>query len=142
MTEKMQNKIKDININLINNYNSEITKNQIPLRNTNSNLNTNSYSQENIFNELINSMNYQESKNNSSFSESINSNQDNQNIIMNKDQLYHIFILFQRLLNMKNNNNIIEKNEESVQIIQLTIILVEILILIQTKNFKNLKLIT
>ena len=113
MTEKMQNKIKDININLINNYNSEITKNQIPLRNINSNLNTNSYSQENIFNELINSMNYQESKNNSSFSESINSNQDNQNIIMNKDQLYHIFILFQRLLNMKNNNNIIEKNEES-----------------------------
>ena len=101
MTEKMQNKIKDININLINNYNSEITKNQIPLRNINSNLNTNSYSQENIFNELINSMNYQESKNNSSFSESINSNQDNQNIIMNKDQLYHIFILFQRLLNMK-----------------------------------------
>ena len=68
MTEKMQNKIKDININLINNYNSEITKNQIPLRNINSNLNTNSYSQENIFNELINSMNYQESKNNSSFS--------------------------------------------------------------------------
>ena len=117
MNEKMHNKIKDININLINNYNSEITKNQIPLRNINSNLNTNSYSQENIFNELINSMNYQESKNNSSFSESINSTQDNQNIIMNKDQLYHIFVLFQRLLyqnqNMKNNNNIIEKNEES-----------------------------
>ena len=118
MTEKLHNKIKDININLINNYNSEITKNQIPIRNINSNLNTNSFSQENIFNELLNSLNFQESKNNSSFSESINSNQDNQNIIMNKDQLFHIFVLFQRLLyqnqNLKNNNNnIIEKNEES-----------------------------
>ena len=117
MTEKLRNKIKDININLINNYNSEITKNQIPIRNINSNLNANSFSQENIFNELLNSLNFQESKNNSSFSESINSNQDNQNIIMNKDQLFHIFVLFQRLLyqnqNMKNNNIIIEKNEES-----------------------------
>ena len=72
MTEKMHNKIKDININLINNYNSDIPKNQIPVQNINSNLNTNSFSQENIFNELLNSINYQESKNNSSFSESIN----------------------------------------------------------------------
>ena len=116
MTEKMHNKIKDININLINNYNSDISKNQIPVQNINSNLNTNSFSQENIFNELLNSINYQESKNNSSFSESINSNQDNQNIIMNKDQLYHIFILFQRLLylnqNIRNNKKK-KKNEES-----------------------------
>ena len=52
MTEKMHNKIKDININLINNYNSDIPKNQIPVQNINSNLNTNSFSQENIFNKF------------------------------------------------------------------------------------------
>ena len=116
MKEKNQSKIKDININLINNYNSDITKHQIPVRNLNSNINPNSYSQENIFNELINSINCQESKNNSSFSESINSNMENQNIIMNKDQLYHIFILFQRLINQNpniKNNTINIKNEES-----------------------------
>ena len=116
MKEKNPNKIKDININLINNYNSDITKHQIPVQNLNSNINPNSFSQENIFNELINSINCQESKNNSSFSESINSNMDNQNIIMNKDQLYHVFLFFQRLINQNQNikNNIISgKNEES-----------------------------
>ena len=116
MKEKMHNKIKDININLINNYNSDITKNPIPVPNINTNINTNSFSQENIFNELINTINCQESKNNSSFSESINSNQENPNIIMNKDQLYHIFILFQRLINQNQNQNMknnVDKNEES-----------------------------
>ena len=113
MEEKMHNKIKDININLINNYNSDIAKNQTLVPNINTNLNTNSFSQENIFNEFFNSINLQESKNNSSFSESINSNPENQNIIMNKDQLYHIFILFQKLLNQNflRKNNL--KNEES-----------------------------
>ena len=116
MKERIDNKIKDININLINNYNSDITKNQIPVPNIHTNLNANSFSQENIFNELMNSINCQESKNNSSFSESINSNQENPSIIMNKDQLYHIFFLFQKLINqnqnmINNRNN--NKNEES-----------------------------
>ena len=116
MNEKTHNKIKDININLINNYNSDITKNQIPVPNINTNINTNSFSQENIFNELLNTLNCQESKNNSSFSESINSNQENANIMMNKDQLYHFVILLQRLIyqnqNINNNRNI-SKNGES-----------------------------
>jgi hypothetical protein len=54
MEEKMHNKIKDININLINNYNSDIAKNQTLVPNINTNLNTNSFSQENIFNEFFN----------------------------------------------------------------------------------------
>ena len=107
MTNQIKNDIKEIYQNSINNYSSDLTKNQLPV----SNINTNSFSQENLFNELINSTNCLESKNNSSFynfSESIHSNSDNPNIIMNKDQLYQTFILFQKFLNqniLNSNNN-------------------------------------
>ena len=112
MTEKMQNKIKDININLINNYNSDITKNKIPVSNISTNIDHNSFSQENIFNEIMNSANLRD------FSEIRNINKQNQNIIMNKDQLYHTFILFNKFINLnqykKNNtiNAINMKNKE------------------------------
>ena len=111
------NNIKKPYINSTSNFSLDINKNQIAQPNINSNLNNNfnSYSHENFFNELINSTNCLESKNNSSFgnfSESIQSNQDNQaqNIIMNKEQLYQTFVLFQKFLkqninNMNNNNS-------------------------------------
>ena len=98
MTEPIENYNKE-NDNMNNN------KNPIPFSNLNANLITYSFSQENIFNELLNSANFQESKNNSSyynFTESTHSNQTNQenpNIVMNKDQLYQTFILFQKFLN-------------------------------------------
>ena len=99
MTEQIQNNVKDFNTKSINNCFCDQVK--IPISNINTNLNSNSVSQEIIFNELISSTNYQESKNSSSFcniSESIHSNPDNQNqnIIMNKDQLYQTFLLFQK----------------------------------------------
>jgi hypothetical protein len=80
MTEQIQNNTKDIDSTSQNNISSDNSKNQIPLCdiNSNSNPNFNSLSQENIFNEFINSTNYQESKGSSSFynfSETIQSNQ-------------------------------------------------------------------
>jgi len=125
MNEQIQDNKYDLNRNSINNYSSE-SKNQVPFSNINTNINSNlnSFSQENFFNELMNQQNYQESKNNSSFynfSESVHSNQDNpnpnQNIIMNKDQLYQTFILFQKFLNQKvsnhNNNNFQNNKNEN-----------------------------
>ena len=128
MTEQIQNKTKDTNANSQNNISKENSKNQNLLKNINSNINPNfnSYPQENIANELINSTNYQESKGNSSFynfSESIQSNQDNintsqnnTNIVMNKEQLYQTFLLFQKFLNqnMNNNNNINNTNNNTI----------------------------
>ena len=121
MTDQIPNNTKDNYTNSINNYSSDNTKNQIPISNINTNINSNlnSFSQENLFNELISSTNCQESKNSSSFynfSESIHSNQDspNPNIIMNKDQLYQTFLLFQKFLNQNlynNNLNNISPNE-------------------------------
>ena len=124
----MQDNKYDLYRNSLNNCSSE-SKNQVPFSNINTNINSNlnSFSQENFFNELMNQQNYQESKNNSSFynfSESIHSNQDNQNpnqnIIMNKDQLYQTFILFQKFLNQKainhnNNNSQNNKNENPIK---------------------------
>ena len=120
----MQNNTKDIYKNSNNNYSSEYSKLPILVSNINTNLHSNPCSQENFFNELINTANSQESKNNSSFyncSESNHSNPDNPNIIMNKDQLYHTFILFQKFLNQNvvNNNNMnqnkISQNKVEIQ---------------------------
>jgi hypothetical protein len=119
MAEKIESNTKDINTNFQNNISKENSKHQNPLNSINSNNNPkfNSYPQENIFNELINSTNYQESKGNSSFynfsesvqsnQENINANQNNTNIVINKEQLYQTFLLFQKFLsqNMYNNNN-------------------------------------
>ena len=121
----MQDNKYDLYRNSLNNCSSE-SKNQVPFSNINTNINSNlnSFSQENFFNELMNQQNYQESKNNSSFynfSESVHSNQDNQNpnqnIIMNKDQLYQTFILFQKFLNQKviNHNSQNNKNENPIK---------------------------
>ena len=113
MKDQLHNSTKDNNIIPSNNYSSELSKNQVPTSNINTNMNSNSFSQENIFNELINSTNYQESKNNSSFynfSESVHSNPENPNIIMNKDQLYQTFLLFQKFLNQNINNNNVTPN--------------------------------
>ena len=114
MTDKIQNNIKDNYTISINNFSSDNIKNHIPISNINTNLNSNlnSFSQENFFNEMLNSTNCQESKNNSSiynFSESIHSNQDNfiPSLIMNKDQLYQTFLLFQQFLRQNLNNNIL-----------------------------------
>ena len=125
MTAQIQNNVKDIYINSLNNCTSEQVKNPLPTTNINTNINSNSFSQENFFNELISSANYQESKNNSSFynfSESIHSNTDNPNIVMNKDQLYQTFLLFQKFLNqnisnsnMSSNNISPKKNENQSQ---------------------------
>ena len=120
----MQNNTKDIYKNSNNNYSSEYSKLPILVSNINTNIHSNPCSQENFFNELINTANSQESKNNSSFyncSESNHSNPDNPNIIMNKDQLYHTFILFQKFLNQNvvNNNNMnqnkISQNKVEIQ---------------------------
>ena len=111
MTEQIQN-----NTNSLNNCSSDISKNPIPVSNINTNINSNSFSQENLFNELINSTNYLESKNNSSFynfSESNHSNPENPNIIMNKDQLYQTFLLFQKFLNQNINNNNFNSNNNN-----------------------------
>ena len=132
MTEQIQNIIKDTCKNRQNHLSSDNSKNQIPLCNINQSINPNfnSIVQENIFNELVNSTNYQESKGNSSFynfSESIQSNQDNinsnSNIVMNKEQLYQTFLLFQKFLfqNMNNscinsNNNTISPNKNDIKI--------------------------
>ena len=113
MTDHLHNNTKDNCTNSINNYSSDLSKNPVPISNINTNMNSNSFSQENFFNELINSTNYQESKNNSSFynfSESVHSNPDNPNIIMNKDQLYQTFLLFQKFLSQNINNNNIKTN--------------------------------
>ena len=124
----MQDNKCELYRNSLNNCSSE-SKNQVPFSNINTNINSNlnSFSQENFFNELMNQQNYQESKNNSSFynfSESVHSNQDNQNpnqnIIMNKDQLYQTFILFQKFLSQKvinhnNNNSQNNKNENPIK---------------------------
>jgi len=123
MIEQIQDNKYDLYRNSLNNCSTE-SKNQVPFSNINTNINSNlnSFSQENFFNELINQQNYQESKNNSSFynfSESVHSNQDNQNpnqnIIMNKDQLYQTFILFQKFLNQKvyNQNNYNSQNNKN-----------------------------
>ena len=117
MSETIQNNTKDIYTNSINNYSTDIIKIPIPVSNINTNIHSNSCSQENIFNELINSANCQESKNNSSFynfSESIHSNTENSNIIMNKDQLYQTFILFQKFLNQNIANNNINPNQNNI----------------------------
>ena len=132
MAEQIENNTKDINTNSQNNILKENSKHQNSLNSINSSINPkiNSYPQENIFNELINSTNYQESKGNSSFynfSESIQSNQDNinsnSNIVMNKEQLYQTFLLFQKFLfqNMNNscinsNNNTISPNKNDIKI--------------------------
>ena len=113
MTDHLHNNTKDNYTNSIHNYSSDLSKNPVPISNINTNMNSNSFSQENFFNELINSTNYQESKNNSSFynfSESVHSNPDNPNIIMNKDQLYQTFLLFQKFLSQNINNNNIKTN--------------------------------
>ena len=135
MTEPIQNIIKETYTNSQNYLSSDISKQQISLSNINPSINPNfnSIVQENIFNELVNSTNYQESKGNSSFynfSESIQSNQDNintnsnnSNIVMNKEQLYQTFLLFQKFLfqNMNNscinsNNNTISPNKNGIKI--------------------------
>ena len=127
MTEQIQNNTKDIDTTSQNNISSDNSKNQIPLCdiNSNSNPNFNSLSHENIFNEFINSTNYQESKGNSSFynfSETIQSNQDNinantnnSNIVMSKEKLYQTFLLFQKFLNNINNSNNILNNKTMSQ---------------------------
>jgi hypothetical protein len=120
MSESLQNNTKEIYSSSLNNYSSDLSKNPIPISNinTNNNINSNSFSQENIFNELICATNCQESKNNNSsfynFSESTHSNPDNQNIIMNKDQLYQTFILFQKFLNQNLGNNTNSINSNSI----------------------------
>ena len=120
MSEPLQNNTKEIYSSSLNNYSSDLSKNPIPISNinTNNNINSNSFSQENIFNELICATNCQESKNNNSsfynFSESTHSNPDNQNIIMNKDQLYQTFILFQKFLNQNLGNNTNSINSNSI----------------------------
>ena len=68
MSEPLQNNTKEIYSSSLNNYSSDLSKNPIPISNinTNNNINSNSFSQENIFNELICATNCQESKNNNS----------------------------------------------------------------------------
>ena len=132
MSETIQSNKKDIYVNSINNYSSDPIKIPIPISNINTNIHSNSCSQENIFNELITSANCQESKNNSSFynfSESIHSNPENPNIIMNKDQLYQTFILFQKFLNQNIANNNINPNNISSNKIEA-----------QSKSKKNYKI--
>ena len=129
MSEQIQNNTKDINANFQNNISKENQKNQNPLYSINSNINQNfnSYQQENLVNELINSTNYQESKGNSSFynfsesiqsnQDNINSNQNNTNIVMNKEQLYQTFLLFQKFLSQNmNSNNTISSNKNKNKI--------------------------
>ena len=118
MADKTQNDMKDIFTNSINNYSSDPSKNPLPVSNIKANINSISFSQDNLFNELINSSNYHESKNNSSFynfSESVHSNPDNPNIIMNKEQLYQAFLLFQKFLNQNivNSNTNINANSNN-----------------------------
>ena len=127
MIEQIQNNAKDIDTTSQNNISSDNSKNQIPLCdfNSNTNPNFNSLSQENIFNEFINSTNYQESKGSSSFyniSETIQSNQDNinaninnSNIVMSKEKLYQTFLLFQKFLSNMNNSNSILNNKTMFQ---------------------------
>ena len=124
MIEKAQNDMKDTFTNSINNYSSDLSKNPLPVSNIKTNINSISFSQEYLFNELINSTNYHESKNNSSFynfSESVHSIQDSPNIIMNKEQLYQAFLLFQKFLNQNivnsnTNNNLNSNNISSIKI--------------------------
>jgi hypothetical protein len=130
MTELIENNNKESNY-------TNNDKNQISFSNANKNFISYAFSQENFFNEFIDSSNNQNSKNNlcyNNLTEAINLaqiNQSDSNIIMNKDQLYHTFLLFQKFLNqhlnnnkmnLKNINNISkktnEKNENEKKIIE------------------------